>query len=621
MNKVVNRLAPVLPPALLVILFLSVSFYGLDFGVHWDETHAKLDSVKKSAETGIFLQSVGEPDGRSYNYGGVNYLLTLSGFVPELTRYLAEGPRTREGLTQAIVPLVYTLKIRLRVRAIYLVLSSLSILWLYCLCLVLDRSRTEAFLAAAILSLSWEINYHSRWIAADVVMMQFAVLTFLCLGVGVKRRSLGWLYCAAIAAGLAAGTKYPGALVLPFVLVGAAYTLWQMCSSVFHLSKHLAGLTAATGLTFLLTTPGVVLDPFGFFAQLHEQQQVYGGGWYGYTVQSGIRHFEEIWKYFMLQVFSHYWPISIGLTVFFLLGLVAIAKEHRLIAFLMMGFCLFYLVFFSQQRAMIIRNMMVIVPFLCLAAARGITTLARRLGPRPARVLYAFIGLGLAVNLGWEVYAAEQIGRRTDLDYFLKQFEAYAKASTADTFFVSDDLFVALSRLPDPLPENIITKPGAPYTKIAFFQSEGADKFYEKWPSNRWDTYDKNFGALEVNLEAYPTFVGNERILVVARKHLARLPITAEYLAHPLLSVSKSEVVAGNDFYVLKVEDLPNTTIVIRSSLDGGTPVDTPMTVNDMGETRIDIGAGIAKGKYHLLAYRKAVETLWHNVDVTVEVK
>jgi len=621
MNKVGNRFTFVLPPALLLILFWSVSFSGLDFGVHWDEVRAKFDSVKKSVETGIFLQSVGEPDGHSYNYGGVNYLLTLSGFAPELTRYLAEGPHTREALTQAIAPLIYTMKIRLRVRAIYAFFSSLSIVWLYCLCRVLDRSRTESFLAAAILTLSWEINYHSRWIAPDVVMMQFAVLTFLCLALGMKRRSLGWLYGAAIAAGLTAGTKYPGALVLPSLLVGAAYTFWQARLSAFHLLKHLTGLTAATGLTFVLTTPGVLVDPFGFFAQLHEQQEVYAGGWYGYTVQSGLRHFEEIWKYFMLQVFSHYWPISIGLTAFFLLGLLIIAKEHRLISFLMAAFCLFYLVFFSQQRAMIVRNMLVIVPFLCLAAARGITMLAQMRGPKAARTVYAFVGLGLAVNLGWEVYAAERIGKRTDLDFFLRQFEAHAKASTADTFFVSDDLFIALSRLPDRLPDNITRNPEAPFTKVAFLQSEGPDKFYEKWPANRWDTYDKVFSGLEVNLEAYPTFVGNERILVVARRHLARLPITARYLARPLLTVSKTEVVAGNDFYVLKIEDLLNANVLIRYSLNGAAPMETPMSLNELGETRIEVGPDIAKGEYRLLGYRKDIELLWHNVDVTVRVK
>lgn len=622
MNKVVNRFSIVLPPALLLILFWFVSFYGLDFGVHWDEGRAKLDSVRKSVETGIFLQSIGEPDGYSYNYGGVNYLLTLSAFAPEFTKYLLDKPHTREALTEAIAPLISTPKIRLRVRAIYLVFSSLSIVWLYCLCRVLDRSRTEAFLAAAILSLSWEVSYHSRWIAPDAVMMQFAVLAFLCLAVGMKKRSLGWLYWAAIVAGLTTGTKYPGALVLPSVLVGAAYTLWQTRSSVLRALKHIAGLTATTGLTFALTTPGALVDPYRFVAQLQEQQQIYGGGWYGYSVQSGLRHFEEIWKYFMLQGFSHYWPISIGLTAFFLLGLLAIAKEHRLIAFLMASFCLFYLVFFSQQRAMIVRNMLVIVPFLCFAAARGIATLAQMLGVKVARVLYLVIALGLAMNLGWEVHAVEQIRKRTDLDYFLRQFEAYAKASTADTFFVSDNLFIALSGLPDRLPDNITKKPEAPFTKIAFLQSEGPDILYEEWPSNRWDTYDKVFSGLEVNLEAYPTFVGNERILVVARRHLARLPITAQYLADPLLTVSKTEIVAGNnDFYVLKIEKLPNANVVIRYSLNGAAPLEAPMSLNGLGETRIDVGPDIAKGEYRLLGYRKDIDVLWHNVDVTVRVK
>jgi hypothetical protein len=182
-------------------------------------------------------------------------------------------------------------------------------------------------------------------------------------------------------------------------------------------------------------------------------------------------------------------------------------------------------------------------------------------------------------------------------------------------------LFIALKRLSDPLPGNITTKADASYTKIAFLQSEGADKFYEKWPSNRWDTYDESFGALEVNLEAYPTFVGNERILVVARKHLARLPLTAEYLARPLLSVSKTEVVAGNDFYTLKIEDSPNERIVVRYSLNGGKPADAPMSLNEAGETRINVGPEIARGEYRLLAYRKEIEILWHNTDVTVTVR
>ena len=92
--------------------------------------------------------------------------------------------------------------------------------------------------------------------------------------------------------------------------------------------------------------------------------------------------------------------------------------------------------------------------------------------------------------------------------------------------------FVLLNRLANPVPSNITTKPDVLYTKVAFLQSDGPDKFLE-WRANKWDTYDTTFGSMEVNLEAYPTFTGNERILVVSRKNFGRLPMTVEDLSHP----------------------------------------------------------------------------------------
>ena len=532
MNKVANRFTLTLPPTFLLILFWSVCFYGIDFGSHWDERRAKLDSVKKSVESGIFMQSVNEPDGFSYNYGGVNYLLTWAGFAPELARYVWNGPHTREALAATIGPLIDTQTILLRSRAIFAFVSSLSIVWLYCLIRVLDRNRTEAFFAAAILSLSWEVGYHSRWNAPDAVMMQFTVLAFLCAAIAMKRSAIGWYYGGAIVTGLAVGTKYTGGFVLPFLLIGATYTLWQKRSSVAYMLKHVAGLAAATALSFISTTPGAVLDPFRFVEQLQTQGNLYAFGFFGYSIHGGLRHFVEILKYFMLQGFSHYWAISIVLTAFCLLGLIVAVKERRLITLSMVGFCLVYVVFFAQQKVMIVRNMLVIFPFLSLAAARGITAVSQRLGKTSTGVLYAVIGLGLVVNLGWEVFAAGQIGKRSDLNYFARKFEAYAKASPGDTFLVSESLFVLLNRLDNTVPSNITTKPDALYTKVAFLQSNGPDKFLE-WPANKWDTYDTTFGGMEVNLEAYPTFTGNERILVVSRKNFGRLPMTVEDLSHP----------------------------------------------------------------------------------------
>jgi hypothetical protein len=620
MSKFNNRFRAALPPAFLVVLFLGTSLYGLDFGVHWDETRAKFDSVKKSVDTGLFLQSNNEPTGFSYNYGGVNYLLTWAGMAPEVARFLVDSPRTREALADIINPIVYSPKIRLRVRAIYLFLSSLSILWLYCLCLVTDRSRTEAFLAAAILGLSWEFGYHSRWVAPDVIMAQFALLSLLCLAIGLKKRSLGWFYCSAIVVGLAAGTKYPGALLLPPVVSGAVIALWRERPSVLYSLKHGFALSATAGLAFVLTTPGAVLDPFHFFMQLEEQKQIYGSGWFGHTVRPGLDHFTQTLKYFALQGFSHYWSISIVFAALCAVGLLVLLKHFRLTTVLIATFCVLYLVFFSAQAALIVRNMIVLVPFLAMAAARGVTAVAQRLG-KAAPIFHGLIGLMLTVNLGWAVYTAGQIGNRTDLDYFLRKFEDHARSSTKETFFVSSELLTDLNRLPDPLPGNITGEVNAPYTKAAFLQTEGADIFWADWPANRWNTYDNAFGALEVNLEAYPTFVGNERILVVARERLGRLPVSVEHLATPKLTVSKTEVVAGRDSYVFKVKDVGKSNLILRFSLEGVLQPEFVQAVDEKGEALISIPASVRKGNYRFLAYRKDVEAIWHNVDVNVLVK
>jgi hypothetical protein len=70
---------PLLP---ILICFLWIGFYGLDFGTHWDEPSAKFASVKATLQTGVFLQGAEGIFAATYNYGGVNYLLTWAGLRP-----------------------------------------------------------------------------------------------------------------------------------------------------------------------------------------------------------------------------------------------------------------------------------------------------------------------------------------------------------------------------------------------------------------------------------------------------------------------------------------------------------------------------------------------------------
>ncbi len=525
MSEISKARTTLLSLILLLAFFWWASLYGSNFGFHWDENRAKFDSVRKSLETGIFLQSVEEPDGFSYNYGGVNYLLTWLGFTPEIITYLHNGNLTREALSAAITPMIYATAARLRVRAIYVFLSSLSILWLFYLTIVLGRSRLESFLAATILAASWEIAYHSRWIAPDVVMMQFAALAFLCLAIGVTQQKVHAFYWGAIAIGLAAGTKYPGILVLPFFLLGATAVVWQQHRSVLSVLKNTIALAAISGLTFAITTPGAVVDPFRFFFQVTEQQDIYSKGFYGYSVSPGLPHLLAVLKYFAFELFSPFPIISILFALCCFVGIVSLLQEFKIMTLLMTGFVLAHLVLFAAGATLIVRNLLVAAPFLCMAAARGITVAVERLNAKSRVVVYGVVGMLLAANLGWQVYAARQIKLRMHREVFLKAFVDYAEASPKETFLVSRRLLDSLHTFDLTPPGNVVATPGTSYTRVAFLQTEGPDVYSVFWPSNWWGMYERVFGSLEVNLDAYPTFIGNDRILVVSTENFKQLPI------------------------------------------------------------------------------------------------
>jgi hypothetical protein len=529
-----ETLKSILLGVVLLVCFLFTSFYGLNFGVNWDEPRAKFDSVRNTLNNGIFLQGGAEDNGFNYNYGGVNYLLTWMGFTPEITDYLRANHWTREALAGRIIPILYGVPARLRVRRIYLVLSSLSIVWLFCLNMRLGRSRVEAFLAAAILAGSWEVAYHSRWIAPDAVVMQFALLCFLCAA--STRRVLLWSYVGAAAAGLTIGTKYTGGLVLPFFLAGAAYNLWRQNRSAVHVLKHVVGMTSMAIFIFVVTTPGILIDPFRFFGQLKDQKDIYAEGFFGYTVKPGLPHLWKMTQYFSLQLFSHYWPISVVFAALCAVGFVALLVEWTWLGFLIAAFTAAYIAYFSQQAVMIVRNLLIVAPFLCLASARGITVIANRLSANGKRVVYGAIAALLVVNLGWQVYAADQTKRREHSKYFLDRFGDYVQRHRGNVVLVSAKLAVALQGAGLKMPPNMVTVPNAPHDEVAFLQSEGPDIFWRDWPSNWWGMYKETFGALEVNLDAYSTFVGNERILLTTTDHFKKLPMPQTSFANTVTS-------------------------------------------------------------------------------------
>ena len=112
----------------------------------------------------------------------------------------------------------------------------------------------------------------------------------------------------AIAAGLATGTKYQGVLLVAPVMLCAMLrtpaSLWKRATSVL-----VVGVLSVT--SYLVTTPGTVLDPIAFGDGLRPLIGHYSSGHMGYTVRAGFPHLWLLLRYLALTLFSPYMPIAV----------------------------------------------------------------------------------------------------------------------------------------------------------------------------------------------------------------------------------------------------------------------------------------------------------------------
>jgi 4-amino-4-deoxy-L-arabinose transferase-like glycosyltransferase len=236
-------MAPLLLP---LGILIATGVRGIDFGVHWDERGFQVGPVKTMVQTGIMLPGY-------YGYPSLVYVVNTVATLPELPRVL-HGPDRKARLLAAMDRHEFVVRLRI----VHLVLSSLSLVWVYWLVLRWRESVVEAFLAASFLGLSWEVAYHLRWISTDGILMQFGALTILLTLLFLREPRRGHLlHLAAIAAGLGCGTKYPGGLLLVPVVIAAASSARGAGAVLTRVVKVVSVFAAA----YRTSTPATLLHP------------------------------------------------------------------------------------------------------------------------------------------------------------------------------------------------------------------------------------------------------------------------------------------------------------------------------------------------------------------------
>jgi hypothetical protein len=522
--RLIGRLLPVSLP---LGLLLVTGFLGLDFGRHWDEW-LQMRSVSRAVEQELLL-----PD--SYNYPSVSFWLTVAALAPEV---LADPPTTRvelAALQERLLPQLMDQGFRLRVRGVFLVVSSLIVLWTY-LAQLRWRGRVgEALLAATLIGLSFELAYHARWIAPDAVNAQFVALcTLLLICAWSAPRPRAWLLASAVSAGLATGTKYTAGLLLAPILIGLLGAVWAARrtpgADPGRAGVPLVPLQPSTlpialllfAATFLATTPGALLQPFSFFHDVRFEVRHYGyKGHYGYTVEAGLPHLLAQLRYLGGAALSPFEPLAWALAGLVLVGAGALVVESRRLALLLLVFPVLFVLYMSTTVVLFVRNLLLVLPFMALLGARGAGALGSLLPAAAGR--HAALGLALlllAVHGSWLAHAADTIRDRGQAPFaarFVGDFDRWLAAREPELVYVAPAVATALEAYSGRPRPNLSQDPGVP-TRLAAFLPPRRTYVLENLPSNRPGSIVRAFGPLEVNLAYYWTWP-EPRILVTERDY------------------------------------------------------------------------------------------------------
>jgi hypothetical protein len=498
-------------PCVVFLLVVINGILGVDFGYHWDEP-LMLRSVQQSVQSGLFLP------GRYY-YPSFSYDLSLLGLVPSMLQFHTSGAADQQSLHAYLVSVASSKPFHLRVRVIFIVVAALSVLWTGWLVLFWRRNWAEAFLACAILALSWEYSYHLRWIAPDAIMAQFGVLTLLLVFIGrIRERPMRWFRLSAITAGFACATKYPAGLVLLPVLLGAWLQQPPFWSARL---RALSQLCLIAGLAYLFVSPGSLLDLYTSIAHIRYEINHYATGHWGYTVEPLGQHLQRMLAYFTFALFSKYRVVAASLFIATLVGAYALLREDRLVAALFLCFPLIYILYLSTQKVMIVRNLLILLPFFAILSAHGMAYLYARYAWSPRlRTLFAgFVAVLLLINLRWAIAATASIEDKDTTNY-IEQVRQYMAQRNTTTFWVSTSVYRDLTHAHQSPPPNVTA--AMPDADLAIFSSGEVGEY--EWHANHSSYTRTWFGPHEVNFNYYPSWTGDKRIVVMPVHHALQLP-------------------------------------------------------------------------------------------------
>lgn len=486
----------------------GLCWWSLDSGFHWDEG-TQIHLIQQTIQNSSLLPNW-------YNYPSMSYWLSLASLLPHLPTAFAQPSWADYLLEISTRPRFF-----MEVKFVFLLVSCLTVFWVYTAVRLVGRTAAKAAVAPAILIGSWEMSYHMRWIAPDGILMQWGALWLLCMVAASYQKQLRWAYAATAVAGCAFGTKYPGGLLLVPTVGWLTWHLWEIRSGLWSSSRILLSALLIFTATYLLSTPGTLLQWPTFLSNVQYEVAHYQQGHYGHTITAGWPHFKQMIIYLTAVQLAPYWPLALFLSSLSIVGFIWLWQQQRATAVVTASFPALYIAYFTIQNVMIVRNLLVLLPFGAWLAALGALAIYHELPTKFYQQLWTLVLIGvIGANWYWLGYSSYTITQRFS-ERFTSEAAVYI-SQQANVIWLSPEV------------ADVLKRPQGNGTTAVIYTHELFER-PTRWPANNPNLFDRQFGPYEINFAYYPDWIGNERILVLTAAQQQWLcQVSADALLLPL---------------------------------------------------------------------------------------
>jgi hypothetical protein len=522
----------------ILIFFTSLSsyfFFGIsaaDWGYNFSDEIKLYNTIKQSflTDTGLLLP-------RWYSYPSLMYWISMFfAFGYLVVNYydniinlsLANAGDIKlflEILDNLYEPIITYL------RKVFIILSLFVPLLVFIGCRLLNIRFLYSILASAIILSSFQIFYHVRWVATDTLLLITGIATSVVFLWAKNKPTLFRICILTITSGLAVSSKYPGGLflILPLILAN---------KNIFSIKKTTLVLLIFCN-TFYLITPGSLIEFWRFYTDVKFEISHYSdlGHWW-HTIESGWPHFLQIINFLALRSLSHSSIITLIYFLFCCAGFYFCFKNSKINFFAFCIMPLFYIIYFSSMKVMIVRNLLLLIPFIVIMIAYCYEEISKIKNFKNVEIFLCVVTLLFVITSGYKFYISTNSLNSSDktikveLNQYIKNLSNKKIAYSAG---VEKYLDIQGDNLKDVNQSELVDI-------LLFFQGELRfdEKDYIVKPylgnyANKINNYLIIAGPKEYDIDYYPYSPGGKkRILAIFKKE-----------ANLLMREKKKGIIAG----------------------------------------------------------------------------